>query len=64
MLYKLVSIMCLMLIAGQGEEVPINEDGNETEMEEISKVRTLFFLDFKRRSKNDDKTRRSQSFHL
>ena len=35
--------MCLMIIAGQSEEVPTSEDVNETltEGEEVSKVRFL-----------------------
>ena len=42
-MYKVLSIVCLMIIAGQSEEVPTSEDVNETltEGEEVSKVRFL-----------------------
>ena len=48
--------MCLMIIAGQSEEVPTSEDVNETltEGEEVSKVRFLFIK--KSRERNDAKT--------
>ena len=44
-MYKVLSIVCLMIIAGQSEEVLTSEDVNETltEGEEVSKVR--FFLE-------------------
>ena len=54
-MYKVLSIVCLMIIAGQSEEVPTSEDVNETltEGEEVSKVR--FFLEKKSRERNDAK---------
>ena len=45
-MHKIVSIVCLMIIAGQSEEVPTSEDVNETltEGEEVSKVRFFIFF--------------------
>ena len=52
-MYKVLSIICLMIIAGRSEEVPTSEDVNETlkEGEEVSKVR-FFFIS---RERNDAK---------